>query len=98
MAVELQAAQSLAKKLQDFRETLAGGEQEALDGLLRTFAGAARAATSSEGLRTAAADIEGLNAQVRSLTDEDVNVAITPTVTTITITTTLSSHPTITCS
>lgn len=97
MAVDTQSAQSLAQKLQELRGSLSGGEQEALDGLLRTFAGAARNPGTRGGLTAAASDIDELNAKVRSLTDEGPQNLATPTVTTITITTTVASHPTIGC-
>ena len=97
MTVDTQSAQSLAQKLQQFRGGLNGGEQEALDGLLRTFAGATQNLGARGGLDAAASDLDELNTKVRSLTDEGQQEAVTPTVTTITITTTVASHPTIGC-
>ena len=96
MAITEKATVSLAHKLQEFRGKLDEGEQDALDGLLKSFHGAARRATSEKDVRAAGEEISRLNALLQSADDEGV-VAIGPTITTVTITTTVASHPIITC-
>ena len=108
MPTDRQAAQSLAVRMIAFRETLPESEQEALDSLLRSFAeqvadsvDVRRYPPSGEGLIARSGvqsveDIRQLVRDVRAAQPQDV-VAIGPTITITTVTTTIASHPIITC-
>lgn len=92
--VTADAAHSLSGKLGVFRAGLDADEQNALDALLKTFGATARTATKSGGF--AALNVN-LDAARTMMEDPNGPEAITPTVTTVTITTTVASHPIITC-
>lgn len=97
-------ANSLSTKLQEFSKKLTPAEQSALGDILLTFGNAAtRPQPTGRGL-VAPAGSEKAIADVKKLipglggTEGGSPQAITPTITTITITTTVASHPVITCS
>jgi hypothetical protein len=97
------AANQLAKKLQEFHSTLPAAEQKALEELLEAFGqSASRAkAPTGAGLVAAPAGGEKAVADVKKalpvLAGKPAAAAITPTWTLTTITTTIASHPWITC-
>jgi hypothetical protein len=98
-------ASQLSSKMQGFRATLPSEEQKALDALLLSFG---RMAMQSEtrqltgaGLFEDAAQSQtmaDLRSAIPDLNDNAAVLAITPTVTTITVTTTIASHRVIGCS
>lgn len=92
MSVSEKTAQALSKKLQTFRGDLNADEQFALDSMLHSF---------GANVRTTINEIERLDTMLGRLKgagiDADGAALITPTITTITITTTLASHPIIGC-
>lgn len=93
-------AMQLANKLQDFRSTLNADEQQALDSLLISFGNLAAKVPTGERLVVppgGADAIADIKKAIPSFTGEAETFAITPTVTTVTITTTVASHPVITC-
>lgn len=94
LVVTAEAAKSLSSKLGDFRAGLDADEQTALDGLLKSFGSSARAATKSSGFKALNINLDAARSMME---DPNGPEAITPTVTTVTITTTLASHPVITC-
>ncbi|MDO9053088.1 MAG: hypothetical protein Q7U37_04020 [Gallionella sp.] len=91
--VSAEDAKNLASKLTQFRDSLGGGEQEALDALLKTFGSTLTAARKNEAFVTLDKDL----AVAQALDEGDITMAVTPTLTTVTITTTVASHPVITC-
>jgi hypothetical protein len=99
MAVTKNAAQTLSKKLVDFRKRLDQEEQLALDVLLTSFTSQISAGPDGAGLLRVQGGTELLLDARRAIGEElgDTTAAITPTITTVTITTTLASHPVITC-
>jgi uncharacterized protein (DUF697 family) len=101
------AANQLAKKLQEFHSTLPAAEQKALEELLEAFGqSAARAkAPSGAGLVAAPAGGEKAIADMKKAIPAlagrpgaALATPITPTWTLTTLTTTIASHPWITCS
>lgn len=96
----IETARSLANKLQEFSETLNEEEQEALSNLMLTANRAFSAAAVVPFSGDVAPEITQLNELLETAHAElkvGEEVAITPTTTTITITTTVASHPVIGC-
>lgn len=92
-SVSAEDAKKLASKLTKFRDSLGGGEQEALDALLKTFGSTLTAARKKEAFTALDKDL----AVAQALDEGDTTMAVTPTITTVTITTMVASHPVITC-
>lgn len=112
MAVTKADASSLSEKLIVFRGLLRKGEQEALDGMLNTYLARVEDVPNSPPARVARgerlvafpAGVDGQAAAQQLIRDTKAQrltlggaMGITPTITTVTITTTLASHPIITC-
>lgn len=95
MPASERVARNLSQKLMLFRAGLSKSEQDGFDNLLKTLG---RNLPSGRALARVPQSKKVL-AEVRAALDvpEDGPQAITPTVTTVTITTTVASHPGITC-
>ena len=96
-----ETSQALSKKLQDLYKTLNKDEQVALrDLLVTTYRGFSSVAIQPLSKKRNP-DLDRLNellTQARAqMGGDQADFAITPTVTTITVTTTVASHPIITC-
>ncbi|MDD4761998.1 MAG: hypothetical protein PHZ25_03190 [Candidatus Pacebacteria bacterium] len=98
MSTTITTAQSLSRKLQTFRETLANEEKAALDELLIYFSNKVTASSGGAAILKVSNGKQILEEIKKTLPSIQANKAITPTVTTVTITTTIASHPIITCS
>lgn len=99
-SVSKSAANRLARKLQAFREGLPRGEKQALDRLLMTFADQAVSKPTGSGLLAipnASEVVQETQRRVQDLRAKGGTQAITPTWTLTTLTTTIASHPIITC-
>jgi hypothetical protein len=99
----INTAQDLSKSLDTFRATLPPDQKKALDAMLISFGRQAMRSElpTGQGLferPDAARSMESLRMSLPTLADEGDLMAITPTVTTITITTTIASHKVIGCS
>ena len=99
MSTKLETAQSLSKKMTEFRNKLSKAEQDALDKLLIFFNNSvASAPVDAAEKLLGASDSKKIMGELSKAVPSGKSVAlITPTITTITITTTLASHPIITC-
>ena len=101
MAVDKGAAASVADKLVDFRNGLKPDEQEALDNLLDTFKRAFKHIPDGVGLLgfpEGQSPLDVIRDEVSKRAPEpEGDPFIGPTITTITIVTTIASHPIITC-
>lgn len=98
MSTTIQTAKSLSKKLQTFRDTLANDEKAALDNLLIYFSNKVTASSGGAELLKVSNGKQILEEIKKALSSGQDAKLITPTITTITLTTTLASHPIITCS
>ena len=98
MSATTKTANSLSHKLQTFRETLPNDEKLALDTVLIYFNNKVHDSEGGAALLKTPSGTQILEEMKKSLPLTPVGQPlITPTITTITITTILASHPIITC-